>query len=239
VSLKGLLQGSQPGEGEANTFGPISPGFYNYLAFGADSRTVYSCDGTSVVKAYALAGGAAPIKTYSADERFRFTRIELSPSGRWLFAGDTIKENAAFLVDLNNDSMQTLPCKFGKEATFSPDSRFLAMSSNDGPIQLWDLDTERIWSTFPNGGKRAVFFAFTPDSKILACVGGDLQLRFWSVELGEELLTLPIPSFPDFGIAFSDDGQTLITEDYSPGENGNDKKWKFGQFLSYSAADPN
>ncbi len=54
--------------------------------------------------------------------------------------------------------------------------------------------------------------AFSPDSKTLAAAGGaDNVVKLWDVTTGKELTILTEHTKQVWGVAFSSDGQTLVT----------------------------
>ena len=181
------------------------------------------------VRNAADSAGSEPVKTLSTGRPLQINGLRCSPDGCWLFAGDAIHANAAVLFDLMENRVHTLLDDASADCAFSRDGRLLATGSAHGPIRIWDVPAARLRCTAAGNGKSAKLLAFSPDSRILASNAEDAQITFWSVETGEELLTLPIPSHPDHGMAFADDGESFITCDSSEGQI---------EFLLYSAENP-
>ena len=221
------------GEGDPISLG--SPALeYGGLAFSHDSAMIFVSEGNSTVIAYNVERSAEAIEVFSSEARFKFNNLGCSPDGRWLLAGDSISENAAFLFDLVESRQQMLIEGFDGDHAFSADGQLLATTSTDGSIRIWDVEEGTLRHSLVSQGQLDGFLAFSPDNKLLASANTDYRLRFWSVELGEELLGIPIAG-ESFGIAFSEDGETLIT---GIRYHAKGNKHLIGRFLSYSAPAP-
>ena len=71
----------------------------------------------------------------------------------------------------------------------SPDGQFLASSSLDDSVRLWDISSGKEVYKLPghgsHGGRRTV--GFTPDGRRFLSYGDDLYLRIWDVRTGKAL----------------------------------------------------
>jgi WD40 repeat protein len=69
----------------------------------------------------------------------------------------------------------------------SPDGRFIASSSLDDTVRVWETDTGREVYRLPGhgqlGGRRSV--RFTPDNERLVSWGDDMQVNIWDVRTGK------------------------------------------------------
>ena len=109
---------------------------------------------------------------------------------------------------------------------FSPDGRVVANSRGGAEVKLWDSATGKLRATL-TGDKRGIDgFSFSPDGRIAVTRDVfDKKVRLWNVETGELIRTLSgLKSRIDklkagqitrdvfAPIAFSPDGQTILTE---------------------------
>lgn len=70
---------------------------------------------------------------------------------------------------------------------FSPNGLFLASTSIDNTIKLWDIKTHRLIRTF-NGHSNAVrSVVFTPDSKFILSASLDKSVIMWDIETGKKI----------------------------------------------------
>ena len=77
------------------------------------------------------------------------------------------------------------------KAVFSNDGRFLATSSNDEEIRIWDTTTWAEARPPLRGHQSGIYYLeFAPDGKTLLSAANDHTLRFWSLANGQELLAI-------------------------------------------------
>ncbi len=104
----------------------------------------------------------------------------------------------------------------------SPDGRTMALGSQDGNVELWDVTTGGLRQTFSahkgsilDGAIESV--AFSPDGQVLASAGAnnkDKSIKLWRLATGELLQTLTGHEKGVSAVVFSPDGQALISGSY-------------------------
>jgi dipeptidyl aminopeptidase/acylaminoacyl peptidase len=92
----------------------------------------------------------------------------------------------------------------------SPDGRFIALASTDGPVHLWSVRSGRHLFALPGhqGGTHAV--GFTPDGRTLLSGGADAVVRLWEVASGGERARFTGHSAPVEALAVSPDGRAFV-----------------------------
>ncbi|WP_129631751.1 WD40 repeat domain-containing protein [Candidatus Oscillochloris fontis] len=102
---------------------------------------------------------------------------------------------------------------------FSPDARRLAISVEDGALQIWHLDTDtpdlHPQTELVGFAGRLRSLAFSPDGNSLATGCETGQVQIWQVEHASLRATLGGPGPASVGLAFSPDGRSLASGDAS------------------------
>ena len=104
---------------------------------------------------------------------------------------------------------------------FSPDSRALVSSSDDGALKLWDVESGREQKTLTGHVSLVSAVAYSPDGKLLASAGWNKEIRLWDVSSGHLLKTLSGHTNYVRTIAFSPGGEALA----SGGDDGTVRIW--------------
>ena len=102
----------------------------------------------------------------------------------------------------------------------SPDGRLLAVGQADGGLSVWDLPARRQIPA-PPAGDNDVRVAFSPRGPLLAFSCSSTaplwrhELHLWDPNTGKELATRTL-DHECVGLAFDQDGQTLVTSTWGP-----------------------
>ena len=202
------------------------------LAFSPDGQTIASGGDDGIVRMWRTTAGSDPV-VLQQDQPV--TTVTFSPDGTFLAAGDTggtvylrSAKDAAVANTLHaQDSVAVL--------VFSHDGKLLATGGTNPAIMLWNVEAGQAIASASHGGG-VVALAFSFDGSLLAsaassgsCVDfcypeeGDPDIRLWQVAnsslvvqatIATDLVGQPPPQIPEnavWGLAFSPDGQTLLT----------------------------
>ena len=71
-----------------------------------------------------------------------------------------------------------------QDVAFLPDGKTLALCTNDGQVQLWNLKTGRDVVTLSAHRQRASGLAISRDGNIMASSGADKTIRIWRAASG-------------------------------------------------------
>jgi hypothetical protein len=173
------------------------------LAISADNQMIAAGLTSAVVRAWRSDGTDLPIFEGLTDIVYS---VAFSPDGQMLAAGDTT--NVIVWRVSDGTVLQT----FGGHSNdigrivFSPDNQLLASAARGGNrVNLWRMDTNVLVREFEADYDTAA--AFSPDSEILATAG----VYLWRVRDGERLQELKGHTQTVATLAFSPDGQTLVS----------------------------
>ena len=162
--------------------------------------------------------GGAVLFDLEGSEGFDRQQLSVSPNGRYLASGGTEDQDdgsSASIYDIESGLLShrlSHPDAFVTGTAFSPDGALLATGScgpMPGALRIWDWEGEVLQQEveYPGCVARA---AFSPTESIVAVVGYGPAI-VWDVDAGHEAYTLAGNLGDAFSIAFSPDGQRIVT----------------------------
>eukprot|EP01062_Namystynia_karyoxenos_P023812 TRINITY_DN1922_c0_g1_i2.p1 TRINITY_DN1922_c0_g1~~TRINITY_DN1922_c0_g1_i2.p1 ORF type:complete len:497 (+),score=150.87 TRINITY_DN1922_c0_g1_i2:134-1624(+) len=95
-------------------------------------------------------------------------------------------------------------------ACFSVDAKYLATTSRDNTLILWDVTTGKQILTFEHE-KVVICCGFSKDSKYLVSGCQDKVCRVWETKKGRELISFMEHEGIIISVSFSPDGQTVVS----------------------------
>ncbi len=93
---------------------------------------------------------------------------------------------------------------------FSPDGRFMAVSSGDD-IQIRNVDSGKIERSWKGHGSTINALAYSPDGRYLASGSNDRLIKVWDAASGVERHSLAGHRGDVTGVAYSADGRSLVS----------------------------
>jgi WD domain, G-beta repeat len=184
-------------------------------AFGTDSATVFSPDGTHVVirpDFYKLA--LLDIDNSITKANYRGRTARFSPDGSQLVC--SVHDTAQICDTATGLPMAVL--RGHKDtvysAAFSPNGRFIVTASADRTAIVWNTATDFIVHTLKGHKESVKTAAFSSDSLKIVTASSDNSARIWSTSTGKELVMLEGHTSSVKNAAFSPDGRLVVTASY-------------------------
>jgi WD40 repeat protein/uncharacterized caspase-like protein len=185
----------------------------SFLAFSPDGSRIASATGGRSIKINEVASGRE-LFSLAADRGMMVNSFAWSPNGRLIASGMmetkgvlnpnmpsiNVNELYAFTLKLwevsdTSAGARELFTLSGHNTritavAFSPDSRLLASSGDDGKLKLWDAGTGRELLALAGHTQFINALAFSPDGKYLASGSIDGSTKLWDIQTGDLLLTM-------------------------------------------------
>ncbi len=211
------------------------------LAIAPDGQSAITRSWERGLRKWDLRAGTNALWAVESDQ------VLFSPDGRTISVagpgGMGTRREAVQLWDAATLTVrQTLAARdqnlFGYAAAFSPDSRTIALPTDEDSVNLWDVSTGELLGTFIGHKQGIRSIAFSPDGRTLATTSDDSTLKLWNVATRQELLTLRHLGASLTGLMFSPDGRVLAGGSGAFGPAGGLKLYHAATFDDITRATP-
>ncbi len=198
-------------------------GLVSGVAYDAGGGRLASAGWDGAVKVWDASTGALIQQFDGQDERAAFIAFsavneQLAAAGYDGMVRIWDLETASEQARLSPSSLPASQVRSGSPwilgVAFSPDGRYMATTSQDGTVTMWDAASMQALRTL-SGHKGIVFRAsFSPDSRLIVTAGDDKIARIWESGSGAELLRLAEHEDSVTAAVFSPDGRQLATSSF-------------------------
>jgi WD40 repeat protein/serine/threonine protein kinase len=186
------------------------------VSYSPDGDRIASGSWDRTVKVWDATTGKVILVCRGHDEVI--TRVAFSPDGRLLAS---LSSEAVWVWDARTGApIRTLGPVGGRNRyglAFSPDSRFVAVTTDDPQVVIWEVETGKEMQVFHGHTSAVKNVAFSPDGRLVASGAGDIarsqpgEVKVWLAESGQEVFSLHGHTDPIYGVAFSPNGKRLVS----------------------------
>ena len=148
------------------------------------SHVAWSPDGATIA---VYNGGAPTVELLDAHS--------LEPVRRWPH-GSALREDRGLPI---------------RSLSFSPDSRRIVTTSEDGIAKVWDAATGALLHDLVGHASRVLCAAYSPDGKRIASGGDDHNVRIWDAETFDQVARLAGHEVWVYSLAWRADSQQLVS----------------------------
>jgi WD40 repeat protein len=183
----------------------------NAVALSPDGRSMISGGNDGALKMTDAETGEVRA-TWESIDNGRAAGIAWSPNSRWVFCPSSRPSGKVWNAATGK---MHLAVSGGKgeiySASFSPDSKLLAVGWTGGELRLIDPETgeDRAQIPLQSGGVFAT--AFHPNGKVLATAGGNRRIALWEIPTGKLIRNLEGHAELIYSLSFSPDGSRLAS----------------------------
>ncbi|OAI39250.1 hypothetical protein AYO40_01385 [Planctomycetaceae bacterium SCGC AG-212-D15] len=186
------------------------------LSYSPDGRRIATASWDRTVKVWDVASGRVLFTCRGHTEVV--SRVAFSPNGRLLAS---LSSEAVRLWEASTgEPIRTLGPVGGRNRyglAISPDSRYVAVTTDDPLVAIWEAATGEEVQVFRNHTSAVKNVAFSPDGQLVASGAGDIarsqpgEVKVWQAASGQEVFSLHGHTDPIYGVAFSPNGRRLVS----------------------------
>jgi WD40 repeat protein len=143
----------------------------------------------------------------------RISCLEWSPDGTRIAAGghgnhvEVLRPNGESLYTAEHQNTVT-------DMDWSPDAHYLATSSIDRTIRVWDGQTGSLMVSLSGHGNTVWSVSWTPDGRGLISTDQDGEVKFWDIATGQDFRTIVPVSGHAYDAIWSRDMSSILVSTY-------------------------
>jgi WD40 repeat protein len=186
-------------------------------AFSSDGKLLAS-GGNEEIRIWDVATGKLLFEIRDGNRTKEYCALLFLPGGSRLVGAG--RESVCIWDSLTGKRLQEFPAN-GQAIACSRDGKFLAASSNDGAVFVWELSTGKRTAELRQGHADRVYsIAFTANGVGLVTRSQGNRVCHWDLAKAELRKTVDLPFPPNWRSVLSPDGQTLVVTPNPINPNG-------------------
>lgn len=196
-------------------------GRVNDIIFTPNSQQIVTGSGAGVISLWSLSGelqsavkgGSGRILSLAVDSQGKTIASGSSKGTLQLWSLEADEET-------NEASLQTIETltdtgsRINALAFHPTDQNILVSGSQDGLIQVWDINQPQPIQTLDDSADRIVSITISSNGQYLASGSYDQSIRIWDLETGDLLQTLDGHDFVVADVAFNPEGTVIASSSY-------------------------
>ncbi|KAG9063885.1 hypothetical protein KI688_003999 [Linnemannia hyalina] len=189
-----------------------SAGIAPNIAYSPGGNTIASTNCDNNIRVLDTLTGLPVLVSCQGDDVYR--RLTYSHDGGWIAAGTSggrLELWEVTATTLGPRQAWTAHTSGITSIAFSPDDRWIASSSFEHTVKLWDSRSGSLVSSFINHVDKVNCVRFSPNGSYIASASHDRTLQLWEVNSLKTGFGSPDTAYPQFCATYSRDGRQLIT----------------------------
>ncbi len=139
----------------------------------------------------------------------RVHQVLFSPDGS-LVLSESFKDKLKINDTSTGSLKKSLPLRYSANSmAISSDGQFLAVGTNNGKVELWDIKSFELVKTFPVTKWSIYAVALSPDGKMLGSCAADGTIQLWDIASEKMLYSLGQKDDRMISMDFSDDSKFI------------------------------
>ncbi|MEM9927615.1 MAG: WD40 repeat domain-containing protein, partial [Cyanobacteria bacterium P01_D01_bin.50] len=185
------------------------------LDFNDDGKILASIDENGMINLWnivdkKLIKGDINAQGENIEDPYLAYNVKFTPDGN-LFAAGGDQKIKIFKLDGTLHNELTGHTRATTDISFTPDSKILASTSEDGTVKLWNIDNGQNLYTFDKHRNPFVSVSFAGDTNLLAAASFDGNIHIWNIKNKTKKYCWQAHNQGIMHISFNSDGKQLVS----------------------------